>query len=613
MAMGRAVRHRGPDDTGVWTDATESSPGTCALAHQRLSVIDLAAGHQPLSNEDRTVWTVFNGEIYNFKSLRTRLEAEGHRFQTATDTEVLVHLWEQHGPDLVDHLEGMFSLAIWDTRFRTLFAAVDRMGKKPFYYANDGHQFSFGSELKCLTAEGASRCEVDDEAVLLYLTVGYIPAPWSILKGIRKLPPGHRLLATERDVRVERYWRIPSTRQPPPRWVGTLGDAERELRKRMSSAVEKRLIADVPLGAFLSGGIDSTIVVGLMNELQARPVKTFTIAFDDAKFDESPYAAAVARRFGTDHHVLHVRPDAVSVLPTLAHHFDEPFGDSSAIPTYYVSKLTREHVTVALTGDGGDEAFGGYRRYRRGKISGLLAGMPGGLRSAALIGRLLPRSLDRTSDLGRARRVLNGLTAPGPEAYLEQMSVFPPDLFAALVSPDLVASVEKKLPMRWFAGLYEGTDPSDPAAADMAADLQSYLPGDILSKVDRASMAVALECRSPFLDRDVIELACSLPTPWRLKGLAGHKHILKRAFADLLPTQIVHRRKAGFAIPLANWFRGPLRPMLHDVLLSSAARSHRWVNRQAVERLATQHERGRNHSGPLWTLLMLEMWCQTWQ
>ncbi|QOV89986.1 asparagine synthase (glutamine-hydrolyzing) [Humisphaera borealis] len=617
-AMARAVAHRGPDAAGVWTDATDTNPGHCALAHQRLSIIDLAAGPQPLPNEDQTVWTVFNGEIYNFADLRSQLEAKGHQFRTHTDTEVLVHLWEQHGPAMVERLNGMFAFAIWDTRSRTLFAAVDLLGKKPFYYAggqaspsagqalpSTGDEFRFGSELKCLTTGDTAKADVDPEAVLLYLTVGYIPAPWSMLKGVRKLPPGHRLIATEAEVTVEAYWRVP--RRPEP-FKGSLLDAEKELRIRMSEAVRKRLVADVPLGAFLSGGIDSTIVVGLMNELQARPVKTFTIAFDEKQFDESAFASIVAQRFGTEHHVMHVRPDALAVLPTLAHHFDEPFGDSSAIPTYYVSKMTREHVTVALTGDGGDEAFGGYRRYRRGKIAGQLSRIPGGRGAAAMLGRMMPANLDRTTDLGRARRVLRGLANLPSDAYLEQMSVFSPGVLTNLLSAELKSAVDRDLPRRWFAGFYEGTNGSDPAAADMAADLQTYLPGDILTKVDRASMAVALECRSPFLDPSVVELACSLPTKWRLKGLSGHKYILKRAFADLLPHGIVHRRKAGFAVPLAAWFRGPLRSLLNDVLLDTAGRSRGWVNANVVEQLIAEHMKGRNHSGPLWTLLMLEMW-----
>jgi len=610
-AMGDAVLHRGPDDAGIWTDpAAAAGRAHCTLAHRRLSVIDPASGHQPLANEDQTVWTVFNGEIYNFAELRSGLESQGHRFRTQTDSEVLVHLWEQHGPEMVGLLRGMFAFAIWDSRSQTLFAAVDPLGKKPFYYTTDDGVLRFGSELKCLlVGETARRPEVDADAVLLYLSLGYIPAPWTVLRGVRKLPPGHRLVASADGSRVEPYWRVP--RRPPP-FAGSRSDAEHELRERLTSAVRRRLVADVPLGAFLSGGIDSTIVVGLMSRLSPEPVKTFTIAFDEARFDESRYARLVAQRFGTDHHELRVTANAVDVLPVIARHFDEPFGDSSAIPTYYVSKLTRKHVTVALTGDGGDETFGGYRRYRRGKLAGWLRKVPAGRSVAAAAGRLIPAGVDRTTDFGRARRVLTGLTAKASEAYLEQMLTFSRPTLASLVTPELMAAGDPDLPGRWFASLYEGTDPADPAAADMAADLQSYLPGDILTKVDRASMAVALECRSPFLDVDLVEFACSLPTSWRLRGLAGHKHILRSTFADVLPSEVVNRRKSGFAIPLPQWFRGALRPLLRDTLLSRAARSRGWVRPDAVERLIEAHEAGTNHASALWTLLMLEMWHQTW-
>ena len=600
-----AVAHRGPDDAGV----RASPDGGCVLGHRRLSVIDLACGHQPLANEDGSVVTVFNGEVYNYRELRTELEGQGHRFATNSDTEVLVHLWEQHGLDLCGRLRGMFAFALWDARRQTFFAAVDPLGKKPLYWSPLGGVLRFGSELKALMADPALPRTVNPDAVNLYLHLGYVPHPWTILSGVHKLEPGHWLHVRDDRVTTERYWDFPRR----PTFSGTFDDACLRLRQLMTDAVASRLVADVPLGAFLSGGIDSTIVVGLMSKLLDRPVRTFTIGFDEKRFDESAYARVAATRFKTDHREMTVRPDAVEVLPTLAHHFDEPFADSSAIPTYYVSKLTRQHVTVALTGDGGDEAFGGYRRYRRGKLAGWLGRVPGGRRTVGLGRHLIPAGVDRTSDLGRARRVLTTLGGPPTDAYFEQMTQFGGGTMGRLLSYDFAQRIARNFPSCWFASLYHGTDPADPAAADMAADLQSYLPGDILTKVDRASMAVALECRSPFLDRRVVEFACSLPTAWRLRGFAGHKHILKRAFADLLPPEIVNRRKAGFAVPLPEWFRGPLKGLLHDTLLDATARGRGYTDPAEVERLVADHVSGvRNHAGSLWTLLMLEMWHRTW-
>jgi asparagine synthase (glutamine-hydrolysing) len=606
--MTAALAHRGPDDDGLRVVADAAGAMLCALGHRRLSVIDLACGHQPVGNEDGSVWTVFNGEICNFADLRRELEAAGHVFRTHTDTEVLVHGWEQWGTDLVDRLRGMFAFAIWDQAKRTLFAAVDPLGKKPLYHSCLGGTFRFGSELKALMADATLPREVDSDAVRLYLTVGYVPHPWTILRGVNKLSPGHWLTVTNGVVDVRRYWRPP----PRPTFGGSFDDAVRQLRDLVTTAVRRRLVADVPVGAFLSGGVDSTVVVGLMSKLLDRPVQTFTIGFDEPRFDESAYAKLVAERFGTDHHSMVVRPDALAVLPTLASHFDEPFADSSAVPTYYVSKFTREHVTVALTGDGGDEAFGGYRRYRAGKVAGWLAKVPGG-RGLLGVGRhLIPAGVDRTSNLGRTRRALEQLAASPADAYLAQVTQFDAGTLDGLLSPDFAGRSDAGLAARWFGGLYDGTDPVDPAAGSMTADLGSYLPGDILTKVDRASMAVSLECRSPLLDRDVVEFACGLPTSWRLRGFAGHKHVLKAAFADLIPPAVARRRKAGFGVPLAEWFRGPLRGLLRDTLLDGTALGRGYFAPAAVERMVAEHEAGRNHAASLWTLLMLEMWHRTW-
>ncbi|HEX8914821.1 MAG TPA: asparagine synthase (glutamine-hydrolyzing), partial [Humisphaera sp.] len=604
-AMSDAVAHRGPDDAGDY----RSTDGTCSLGHRRLSVIDLACGHQPLGNEDGSVQVVFNGEVYNFAELRAELASAGHTFRTASDTEVLAHGWEQWGTDLPGRLRGMFAFAVWDDRRRQLFLARDPLGKKPLYYGTHAGVLRFGSELKALLADPAFPRDVDRDAVLLYLNMGYVPDPWTILRGARKLPPGHWMLVERGAERVERYWSPPTG----PAFRGSFADGCARFRELFDRAVRRRLVADVPLGAFLSGGIDSTAVVAAMSRLAGGGVKTFTISFDEARYDEAPFARVVAGRFRTDHHEMKVRADAVEVLPTLARHFDEPFADSSAIPTYYVSKLTRQHVTVALTGDGGDELFGGYRRYRVGKVAGWLGRVPGGRGLASLGRHLLPASVDRTTNAGRLKRMLDTLGGTVSAGYLAQMTQFAPATLFALVSPEFAAGVDRELPLRWFSSLYEPSGESDPAAAHMRADLLSYLPGDILTKVDRASMAVALECRSPFLDVDLAEFACGLPTAWRLGGLFDHKRLVKAALADVLPPEVVNRRKAGFAVPLPQWLRGPLKPVVHDVLLDATARGRGVLQATEVERIVAEHEAGaRNHSGSIWAMLMLEMWFRTW-
>jgi asparagine synthase (glutamine-hydrolysing) len=597
-----SIAHRGPDDTGIY----QSPTGRCVLGHRRLSVIDLACGHQPLGNEDGSVQVVFNGEIYNFGELRSELLTLGHLFRTKGDTEVLVHGWEQWGEALPSKLRGMFSFAVWDERQGVFFAARDPVGKKPLYYAQHQGVLRFGSEAKAILADDQFPRAIDHDALGLYLAVGYVPDPWSAFAGLNKLSPGHWLRVERGVVTTQAYW------QPPirPTFTGSFNDAIHRFRQLFEQAVRRRLIADVPLGAFLSGGIDSTAVVGTMAQLAGEPVKTFTISFEDARFDEAPYARLVAERFGTSHHELTVRPDAVAVIEQLANHFDEPFADSSAVPTYYVSKLTREHVTVALTGDGGDELFGGYRRYRAVKIANGLSRIPGGRAAAAALGRLLPTSHDRASNLGRAARVLAGFRASPAAAYLEQMSLLPAEQLGQLLAPDFARQVDRNLPDRWFTALYNGG--TDSAAAPMRADLLSYLPGDILTKVDRASMAVALECRSPFLDVDLVDFACSLPTEWRLRGLLGHKHIVRHTLGDLLPPAVTQRRKAGFAIPLADWLRGPLQPILRDTLLAADARTTSILHQQTARRLADEHQAGHNHSAALWALLMLELWMRRW-
>ena len=604
-AMADTLIHRGPDDSGVYVDPNTRA---CGLGFRRLSIIDLSTGHQPLANEDESVWVAFNGEIYNFQELRSTLERQGHRFATHSDTEVLVHLWEQQGTEMVRFLRGMFAFAIWDCKQQSLFLARDRLGQKPLFYGQHDGLFRFGSELKVILSDSRFPRQVDPEALLLYLTFGYVPHPWSILSDAKKLPPAHWALIHNGNVQLQAYWTPPAKAD----YKGTFDDACSELRERLIEATRLRMIADVPLGAFLSGGIDSTIIVGLMSQINSTPVKTFSIGFDEERFDETEYARVVAKRFNTDHQEHFVRPDAIEILPLLAHHYDEPFADSSAIPTYYVSKMTRQNVTVALTGDAGDEAFGGYRRYLAGQISGWVDRIPlvNSLASTDT-GRLIPGSTDPRRFFGRLKRLLTSFSLPAAQRYFGQMSQISPTLMDKLLHPDFVAQVDRKQPISWFSKL--GRDNGkDRVRSCMDNDYQAYLPCDILTKVDIASMAVSLECRSPFLDHHLVELACRIPTNWRLRGFT-HKYILKQTFADVIPPQITQRRKMGFGVPLIEWFRGPLESVLRDVLLSPEARQRNYLNIDFVKRLIDQHvQRQRDNSAELWTLLMLEQWHRKW-
>jgi len=565
--MTRALAHRGPDDERFLGDV---------LGFRRLSIIDLGGGAQPMKGCGDH-WLVFNGEIYNFRELRAALRAR-HPFRTESDSEVILHLFEEKGPDCVRELDGMFAFAVWDAGGRTLFAARDRLGKKPFYYRHEGESFVFASELAAI--EGSR--DVDPEALEAYLALGYVPAPLSIARGIRKLPPAHRLRFDGRDVRVERYWepRLAPEERPAGEWRERIVGA-------LTRAVRKRLVADVPLGAFLSGGIDSSIVAGLMR--REGPARTFSIGFEDARFDETRYARDAAGAFGTEHREMRVLPDAAEALPLLVERHGEPFGDYSCIPTYYLSKKTREHVTVALSGDGGDELFAGYTRHRAIARMARLRRWPAPLLAAAAVA-LKPW---RTNYGQRARRLLAGSRRPLSALFQDIVTVFTPEMRREL---GLEGRDEP-----WIAGPFEASG-GDPVAAAAYADLVSYLPGDILAKVDIASMACSLEVRCPFLDTEVVELALRIPSRLRLG-----KRILKDAFRDLLPPSILRRRKMGFTPPLAAWFRGGLRPLLVE---SMASLERRGVFEPApLRRLLSEHLSGAaDHRDRLFFLLVFELW-----
>jgi asparagine synthase (glutamine-hydrolysing) len=602
------LTHRGPDDEGIYLD------GQGALGFRRLSIVDLTGGHQPLSNEDGTVWVAFNGEIYNFPALRHRLEARGHTLRSSGDTEVLVHLYEDEGPNFFHLLRGMFALAIWDSERRTLVLGRDRLGQKPLLYRLDHEGIQFASELKSLLALPESRISrrLNPTALDLYLTYGYIPHPHAAIEGIHKLPPAHYAVWHEGKLTLERYWE--------PDWSLEVDhpveeDTER-LRSLLTDAVREQMVADVPLGAFLSGGIDSTIIVGLMQRLSDRPIKTFSIGFDEPAFDESRYAEIAAKAIGTEHHAFIIAPQAWETVPKLAEQFDEPFADSSALPTWHVSKLTRAEVTVALTGDAGDELFGGYDRYRALAVSTALDRLP--LRTREFLGgplaRAMPVSSRAKTKLRRVKRLLEGIGESPDRRYLGWMVLFDESSRASLYSDDFLAqlaSIDEPDPADVLFRVLDLAPKRDAASRAMIADVLMYLPGDLLHKVDMSSMAHSLECRGPFLDHRVVEFALSLPIKRKLRLRAGRsKVILKSAFADLLPPEIVHRSKMGFGVPIDRWFRGPLKDELRSILLDPAALARGFFRPEAVQTLIDEHISGRrDHAYRLWGLMMLELWC----
>ncbi len=606
--MAGQLVHRGPDDEGYYVDPQ----ARCGLGFRRLSIIDVAGGHQPLSNEDGTIWVIFNGEIYNFRDLRAELQQRGHTFRTQTDTEVIVHLYEEHGERCCEHLAGMFALALWDERAGRLLLARDRFGKKPLIYAEHNGCLFFASEAKAILAAPGVPRELDPWSLHRYLILQYVPAPHSIYRGFHKLPPGHFLDLTgpsraDATPAPRPYWQL-----APAPFTGSYADARARLGELLTKAVERRLIADVPLGAFLSGGLDSSVVVALMRQLGVSPLRTFSIGFPDPRYDETRYARAVAQAFHTEHHEHLVTPRAHEILPTLAHHYDEPFADSSAIPTYYVSRWARQAVTVALTGDGGDEAFAGYDRYRAAQLAARLDCIPRVLRR--MIARsavLLPHARPRTWT-NRLNRFATALAASPALRYLAWVNVFPPALLGAGYREDFAARLDFDEPLRWFDDLYCRTEGT---AAEQAnrADIASYLPDDLLVKVDLASMACSLECRAPLLDHELVEFACSLPIAWRLGRGAG-KRILRDWAHDRLPAEVLNRPKMGFGVPVGAWFRAELQDLLRDRLLSSHALCGRIFRPEWLRGLVEAHISGRaNYEHPLWALLMLELWRERWQ
>ena len=599
--MNHSLLHRGPDEGDTHREAG------LGLAHRRLSVIDLASGQQPLFNAGRSVAIVFNGEIYNYRALMAELRQFGHQFRTSSDTEVIVHAWEQWGEQCVQRLRGMFAFALWDRRRHLLFLARDRLGVKPLYYgeAGDGTVL-FGSELKALLAHPAMPRALDPLAVEEYFAYGYVPEPRSIFQQARKLPPGHTLSirAGQALPAPQPYWDIPFVPNPP----ASETQAADELLARLREAVRIRMAAEVPLGAFLSGGVDSSAVVALMAASSAAPVNTCSISFGDPTYDEAHYAGLVARRYATSHHARQVEQDDFELIDLLARLYDEPFADSSAMPTYRLCQLARQRVTVALSGDGGDESLAGYRRYRlhtrEEKVRGML---PAGLRQSLFgtLGRLYPKA-DWAPRFLRAKTTFEGLARDTTDAYFHSVSLLGDAMRARLFSPELRRSLHGYRAVEVLRRHALASPAQDPLSQVQYLDLKTYLPGDILTKVDRASMAHALEVRSPLLDHELVAWMSGLPPQFKLRGATG-KYLLKKALRPLLPDELLYRQKMGFSVPLAAWLRGPLRQRLQQRLLGPTLAQCGLFDMDYVRLLLEQHGSGRrDYSAPLWSLLMFE-------
>ncbi|HVF48715.1 MAG TPA: asparagine synthase (glutamine-hydrolyzing) [Pyrinomonadaceae bacterium] len=599
--MCEAIRHRGPDEDGFYLE------GPTGMAMRRLAIIDLEGGQQPIPNRDRTAWIVFNGEIYNYPELRRQLEGLGHVFHTDCDTEAIIHAYDRYGADCAKHLRGMFAFAIWDERKQELLLARDRVGKKPLLYAHVKGQLIFGSEFQALLLHPDISREIDYAALHYYLSFMCVPAPLTAYRSIRKLEPGHTLRYTrEGELIIERYWQPDFSKKE--NW--TEEEAGERAVEILRDAVRVRLMSDVPLGAFLSGGVDSSAVVALMSEVSPTPVKTFSIGFEEQDFSELHHARRVAEHVGADHHEFIVRPDALEVLPTLVEHYGEPYADSSAIPTYYVSRETRRHVTVALNGDGGDECFAGYERYAAMRLAENYRKLPRPLRDSLLEPAIamLPTSELRRSRVRDVKRFVHSASLPPVERYLRWVSVFNAEAKEELYSDEFSARMRGYESADFLAPWFARANGAGVVDAALLADTMTYLPNDLLVKVDIASMAVSLEARSPFLDHHVIEFAASLPERLKLRGRTT-KYLLKQVLKKLLPAENLNRSKMGFGVPIGHWFRGEMKEFLRDTLLTEKSLARGLFKPEAVRRLVEQHIAGeRDHAHQLWTLLMLELW-----
>lgn len=599
-SMIQTLYHRGPDDEGIYLNKQNGWQGghspSVGLGHRRLSIIDLSTGHQPIHNEDESIWIVFNGEIYNFQLLKKDLVKNGHKYYTTTDTEVIIHLYEKYGDDCVKYLRGMFAFAIWDDKQKKLFIARDRLGKKPLYYYWDGNTLLFASELKGILAWPGFKRNIDMKALVNYLQFGYITDPLSIIKDVFKLPPGHLLTLKNKKLNIQKYWELNFTTKE----VKNEEEVCEGLLEKLKESVKLRLISDVPLGAFLSGGIDSSTIVTLMAQEMSQPVKTFSIGFEEPEYNELPYARKVAGRLGTEHHEMIVRPESFDLIENIIYQFDEPFGDASAIPTYYVSKLASEHVKVVLSGDGGDELFAGYDSYavmmNRNKYEILPDPVRAGIR---VLSRTLPAGV-------YGKNFLYNISLPLDQRFIDYVSHVSFRKHRRLLSDDLLSLM--KTNGNLFEKHFRDAANFDPLSRLQYVDMNLYLPGDILVKVDRMSMAHSLETRVPLLDQEVVEFVNGLPWKYKMNG-SKRKYIFRKAVEKLLPREIIDREKRGFAVPLKYWFKEDLREYISLILFEPKTLQRDYFNKKYIKQLITELEQGkRDNSTLLWHLVVFELW-----
>lgn len=602
QGMARKLVHRGPDDEGFYIQ------GALGLGFRRLAIIDLSpAGNQPMSNEDGTVWIIFNGEIYNYQELRPDLERRGHKFRSRTDTETIIHLYEEYGEQCVQRLRGMFAFAIWDSRKEQLFLARDRVGKKPLKYYLGPDGIVFASELKAILADPSVPRKIDLDAVDMYLTYQYVPHPKTGFIGIHKLPPAHTLTIHQGKVELKRYWQLDFSKKENR----SEGEWSEAIREKLNESVKIRLMSDVPLGAFLSGGVDSSAVVAFMAKNSSQPVKTFSIGFREQSHNELPYAQAIAKMYGTNHTEFIVEPKALDILPKLVYHYEEPYADSSAIPSYYVAQQTRQHVTVALNGDGGDENFAGYPWYPVQAFAQRYAILPGAIQAIVAGGAYVAKRAYPSTLTTRGWRFARGIGESAPQRYLRYMAYFHPDELRTLFKPEYLAHYDRAATENFLLQYFSAAKAFSPIDQALAVDIATYLPDDLLVKVDIATMANSLEGRSPFLDHQFMEFAATIPQQMKIhKG--EKKYILKRALEGLVPQENLYRRKMGFSVPLVHWFRHELRSYLEEVIFSRDAFVLTLFKETALRAMFKEHLAGKvDHANRLWALLTLELWYHT--
>jgi len=603
-AMNEKITHRGPDDSGVYISKNKR----VGMGHRRLSVIDLSPlGHQPMNYLNR-YWISYNGEIYNFQILREKLKKDGYQFKSKTDTEVILALYDKYGKKCLDHLRGMFAFVIFDEKENTIFAARDRVGKKPFKYYLDENVFIFASELKSILTQKEYIKEPDWTAIHHYLTLQYCPAPLTGFKGIKKLEPGHYLFLNLNGKKIikEQYWKLDYSKKMKL----TEDEWSRKINGKLEESVKLRMVSDVPLGAFLSGGIDSSAIVGIMSKFSKTPIKTFSIGFEEKKYNELKYARKIADLFKTDHTEFIVKPNALEDLRMLAKQYEEPFADSSALPTCYLSKLTKEHVTVALNGDGGDENFAGYSRYSAFKLSLLYAKL--GLINKAMVLPATKMLANNTNNpfFARAHRFSKSASDDYRSRYLEYITYFNNEDKESLYTDNFKSQVWPEDTYKIIAEKFNGANIKNKIDQVLYTDFVSYLPDDLLAKIDIASMAVSLECRSPLLDHKFLELTAKVPPELKLSGLTNKKYIFKKALENFIPNEILYRPKMGFGVPINTWFRNDLESFTKQTLLSKKATSRSLFKKKEISRLLSEHARGMDHQYRIWALLMLELWLE---